>query len=158
MKPYNEENIESIVQTAWKDESCPIINGIVFGTGLVKPLNVDFTHDTKGPRYELSVGENTDVGILKKSNLLEWTYITQLFERVDDKRGIRLSCGEGGMGADGFVAVSKIQDDHLIWIAFFDCSNPFIKVDIYENMVVGVTTLDNAWSFPFDTPEKVTVE
>ncbi len=151
------DNSASIIQTAWKDEQCAMINGIVWGSGLMKLLDIDFIHDSKGSIYVINAVKEMDAGELKKSGLLELTDIIQLAELFENEKGIRISCGEGGWGGEGFVAVSRIEGDYLIWIAFFDVSNPFVKISFHENEIFGVTNLGNTWKFPVDAPDRLKV-
>ena len=48
--------------------------------------------------------------------------------------GLRLVCGEGAMGSDGFVAAVRPSDGALAWVAFFDCSHPFSAISIVEDV------------------------
>ena len=151
------KDTELLIQTAWKDERCPILNGIVFGTGHVKLLHVEFSPKSGGADYTVKEYGTTDIGLLEESKQLTWTYLGQLFETFDKKQGIRISCGEGGMGGDGFVAVSKGTEDWLEWIAFFDCSNPFVEIKALDDEIVGMTNIDNIWRFSLQNPGLITV-
>ncbi len=79
--------------------------------------------------------------------------------RLNDSKSMpnRVSCGEGGWGGEGFVAVSRFEDDYLLWMAFFDVSNPFEKINVRENVISGVTNLGNTWRFPIDNPERLSI-
>jgi len=154
--PFTES--ECIIQEAWKDGRCPIINGIIYGNGKIKPLNITYVHDEKVPKYNISYGgESADMWLADRGDV-KWTYITQLFETHDEQSSMRISCGEGGMGADGYVALSKGEDDALVWVAFFDRSNPFTEVRVSGATVYAKTTLDNVWQFPIAEPQSATIE
>ncbi len=154
---YLRETSESIIQAAWRDERCPIMNGIVWGSGSMRLFDMEFSYDSNAYKYTILEEVVTDVAVLKEKGELDWTYLIQLAELNRVEEGIRLSCGEAGWGGDGFVAVSRIEDDYLLWMAFFDVSNPFEKINVRENVISGVTNLGNTWRFPIDNPERFSI-
>ena len=157
----NDKQSGQIIQKAWKEEKCPIINGIIFGNGKVVLLDVEDFHSIIRKRMQkksIKVISHSDLNELEDTNRLEWSYITELFEINDSSRGIRISCGEGGMGADGFVAVTQEGTDVLEWIAFFDISNPFMEIHIHDNEIIATTNLGDKWHFLMNKPESVYIE
>jgi len=85
-----------------------------------------------------------------------WVSVTSLVNLRLDREGLVLHCGEGSLGADGFVAVREIAGP-LRWAAFFQSSNPFRSVTLEGEHVVALSTLDHRWSFPLERPEHVQV-
>jgi hypothetical protein len=152
-----QENIQSAIQELWREEKCPILNGVIYGTGKTVsmylpsvPREVNVLLDLK----EIERGE-IDSFLKKKPDFA--TSITQLGESFSNSNDLRASCGEGSFGADGYVALSSINDDRLIWIIFFDDSNPFIEVIFSGANIKALTTLDTEWTIPIDTPERMVV-
>ena len=92
---------------------------------------------------------------LEKLHNLEWTYLAQLCESVEND--IVIAGGEGGIGSDGFVAVLRTSDRHLMWLAFFDDSNPFIKVSFLNGIVIAFSNLGDVWNFPLEKPHELKV-
>lgn len=87
-----------------------------------------------------------------------WTSIIELAAISWEAGGLRASCGGGGYGSDGFVAVCRLEDNYLNWIAFFQSSNPFDKIDIVGTDVIAVSTYGHVWTFPIQHPERVKVK
>lgn len=154
-KPFKDH--EQIIQDKWKDRMCPIVNGITFGNGMIFRLefqDLEFD-DNISP---LQVTERMDVELFTGKFGDYWTTLTSLCEFRLPQRNLLVYGGEGGFGADGFVALSRISDDYLNWLAFFDDSNPFVEVSINdESVLIGITTLGDVWQFPLDHPESVKV-
>jgi hypothetical protein len=147
--------IDSQISEAWKEERCPIVNGIFRPDDSVSRLMRDGNLENGDP-VTLRVADQTTVSELERSGGLEWTYLTQLCEfRATSSRYVAVG-GEGGMGSDGFVALLE-HDVKLLWLAFFDWSNPFTEVSIKDTVVTAVSSLDTIWRFPVDAPEAVTL-
>ena len=138
---------------------CPIVSGIVYANGDVDWINVDLLTLAGGVAHiRLSAGRPTSVGQLADEGELNWTGIETICEAVDSERHIKVVAGEGSMGADGFVALYRPSDNQLIWIAFFENSNPFVDVELGEADVLAKTSLANAWRFPLASPSSVSVD
>jgi len=76
-------------------------------------------------------------------------------------RGQRIHAGETSEGSEGYVAVCLGNDDDLLWLAFFDFSNPFEwdTLRIIDEQRFAVKTNHRAdWTFSFDDPTNITVE
>ncbi len=144
---------EQMIQNKWKSRMCPIVNGIMFGNGKIVELEADkFEGITLHPQIQRITSIETFV--LEHGDY--WTSLDELCGFDLLSRNLRITGGEGGFGGDGFVALSHSSDDQLIWIAFFEDSNPFIQVSTNndESVVIGITTLETVWQFPIDQPEK----
>jgi hypothetical protein len=72
-------------------------------------------------------------------------------------RGLRVSCGESSGGADGYVALSTLGNDTLVWIAFFSTTNPFHAVSFRNGDIVARTTMASVWTYPVDDPTRLSV-
>lgn len=142
----------------WMDEECPIVNGVTLGTGDVYLLSLSRIRNQDQFAATVRPAGVTNLASLDKEKGLEWTYLTRLCEVRSLEKGVRVSGGEGGQGADGFVAVSSIEDDRLVWVAFFDNSNPFVEVELAGSRIHAVTTLDDRWSFDLAQPGEVSVQ
>ncbi len=143
------------IQKAWTEGKSPIINGIVYGDDTAVLL--DIAAGAVGSSYSIHVASKTTLADLERGQKLEWTYIAQLCEAKVFEEGLTIVGGEGGMGADGFIAVIRTASNQLVWLAFLDCSNPFEKVSLSDGIINAVTNLGHTWSFPLARPEAVTV-
>lgn len=141
------------VATAWLHEQCAIVNGVMFPDDRVYLVSV-----TSRPRQSPLVAcseETVSISSVFGDADVEFTELTGLFEAEYPDRGLVVACGEGGMGGDGFVAVLKSGNRELVWLAFFDASNPFIRASLAGDIVHAVSSLGHCWRFPVDRPERV---
>jgi len=147
---------EQIIQTQWQRWMCPIFSGIVYGDGTIVQVEMQRSE----PLTQIArVMHRSGIGEFVKNHPDDWTELISLCEVTVPERDYRLVAGEGGFGGDGFVALARNSDNHLIWIAFFDNSNPFIEVSINKDFtgIQGKTNLGTVWRFPIDRPENVQV-
>jgi len=137
----------SDLQKRWLEGYCPIVNGIVHANGKIQRLDVLVSGRYPSLEVKTEIGESTSLSILEAAGHLEWTGCTPLRKASDPTSDLLVEAGECGMGADGFVAVSRLSTEALVWLAFFDCSNPFISIRIGKNMVLVKSTHGNTWKF-----------
>ncbi|SIN81915.1 hypothetical protein SAMN05444166_1079 [Singulisphaera sp. GP187] len=155
----NNQPADADLAAQWVAENCPIIDGIVFGDGRIKQLfAVRNKQVNEGPGMKIQPGGWMTLADLQKKGQLDWTGILDLCVAEDLARGIRILGGEGGYGADGFVANIRSDSGEIVWIAFFTSSNPFEEVQIHSDHVLARTNLDMWWRFPLDAPEEVTLQ
>lgn len=146
------------VQSQWEQGKCPDMNGILFASGKIAWINVSFNTLSGGRTiFRLEAPKLMHLSDLAREGDLRWVRLLPLDEVIEERRQIRVVCGEGGFGGDGFVAVTDLGNQ-LQWIAFFDCANPFESAELGDGEVVAKTNLRNTWRFPLDSPERVTVE
>jgi hypothetical protein len=155
----NKTIIDTDLQTHWAAEQCPIIDGIIFSDGRLRLMTVEWVRGQAG-RLELSVspGGWTSVAELASNSRLQWTGIIPLCNTEDLARKLRVIGGEGGLGSDGFVAVTSADNGAIVWIAFFNGSNPFEAIEIIGDWIVAKTNLQTVWRFPIGCPENVTLK
>lgn len=103
----------------------------------------------------LKVVKWSDVSAVDEDN---WAYMNGLVELPIPDRDLLIQAGEGSWGGEGFVAVSRIADGRLIWIAHFDFSNPFVEVALENERIKAVSTYQDEWYFPLFKPEQVVVD
>lgn len=89
---------------------------------------------------------------------MSWSSAAILGKSVSSDGGHEAVCGEGDYGSDGFVVVVRTNNKKLVWLAAFDCSNHFIRVEFGEDAVYAYSTMGNTWKFPLAEPCEFTVE
>lgn len=150
--------IEELLQERWGEGLCPIVNGLIFDDGRVvlcefKRARLDSLQAVDFKRVGVTTLEETLGG-----DDSYFTGVTQWCSAEISDTGKRVLCGEGGFGGDGFVALTRVDDDHLEWIAFFENSNPFVSVAYTDGYVLAESSYGDRWSFPVTHPEDATVE
>ncbi|MGC4064588.1 MAG: hypothetical protein QM784_08080 [Polyangiaceae bacterium] len=149
-------HIDGQIYRAWQEERCPIVNGIFRPDDSVSRLTLEI--DSVNRNFAtLKLMERTTLSAIERTSEVEWTYLTQLCEFKSITSHYVAIGGEGGFGSDGFVALLE-RDLRLLWLAFFDWSNPFTKVSVEDAVVTATSSLDAIWRFPVDAPELVRVK
>jgi len=138
------------VNNAWKEGYLPIINGIIYPNGCIEQMEI------------ILDGEIKKVNVIKKMNINELieeevSYIVINDTCEDIVNRVRIYCGEGSYGGDGFVAVESLKNNQLIWIAFFEESNPFEKIKSSENNLNVINNLKESWQFNLKKPNEIII-
>lgn len=143
------------IQDIWEQDQCPIINGIIFDSGEIILLKIR-SLQVRNIWVDLLdlCGKSTLEKFLTKQpdQLASITTLAET-EAGSETSGLRLLCGEGSSGGDGFVAVCRAADEHLNWIAFFENSNPFEHIEIHGSDVFAVNNCQQIWRFPLARPD-----
>jgi hypothetical protein len=140
------------LEHALKHGACPILNGLLYPDGSV--LLVDSLPSGPGaPTF----GPRTSLDALDATEPLEWTTVGTLAEAVSPDGSYSAVGGEGGMGGDGFVAVTAAADKRLLWVAFFEDSNSFEEIRFDGGDVVARSNLGREYRFPVTAPERLVV-
>ncbi len=108
-------------------QKSPLINGVVFPDGVVQIVNIAVSWESP-VNYIFTRGPITSLENLSKEKEIAWINCAILVNLVDESLGIDFLAGEADQGSDGFLAAIDHNDRKLLWLAFFDCSNPFNKL------------------------------
>lgn len=147
---------EVLIQEKFEEEECPLFDGVLFGTGAIVLMESRTYVGDSGVVGQVRPLARSTLDSFLEYNPDGWVSFTSLSSSRWELAGLVLTCGEGSLGADGFVAVREI-DGPLRWIAFFQNSNPFTSVSLAGDEVVALSTLNHLWRFPVDRPEFVRV-
>jgi hypothetical protein len=88
---------------------------------------------------------------------LDLVSIFPMCQAEDKKMGIVAIGGDTSMGNEGFVAATDLSKQ-LLWIAFFDFSNPFVSVEFNETEILAKNNHRELWHFPIQHPSRITIE
>jgi hypothetical protein len=137
-------------------QRCPGINSICYSNGEVQLIDiiVDWKHPVV---YEIHLGIKTSIAELERENKLSWNDCVIRDQIITDEPKVEILCGEGNLGADGFIAVINASDK-LDWVAFFDCSNPFVKLAFKDGVIYAESSLGHTWKLPLLSPHNLTIE
>jgi hypothetical protein len=129
----------------------PNISGIIFPDGFIQLVTVSVNWETP-PSFQVQLDGTTTVETLKSQGQLSWSDGAILGKTVSEDEGFEAVCGEGDFGSDGFVAVVHTETQKLVWLAAFNCSNPFKYVSFKEGCVYAESTIGTVWCFPLSDP------
>lgn len=167
MSPLIEPTVEDrrIVQSRWDEDKCLRVNAIVSGDGQVTLLRFLDQTLTGVRQVTVSVAERMPVTeyirthVARAEDLEEiWTDMVTSCEAQSPDRKIRVRGGESNWGSNGYLAVSTQPDDKLLWVAFFEDSNPFVEVKFDDlGNVLAATSLRDIYQFPIVSPDRLHV-
>jgi hypothetical protein len=136
---------------------CPQANGIIFPDGTIRLLNTG-NLKKKSINIITETGQ-TSLATLAENNLLHWDSCGVMNVRTDKKLSIEVMAGEcSGHGSYGFVAVVELISKKLQWLAFFEWSNPFDRIEIVGKEIHVRSTMDQLWKFNIKDPVKCIVD
>jgi hypothetical protein len=160
MSSGTESDADPSLAAYWRRRQLPLLPAIYHADGRVVSMLVTGAALAEAGRFSFSASPGHETTITCLDAAREPLGSMTLLEKpaIDRERNLSAYCGEGGMGADGYVALIRADDDEPIWIAFFDASNPFVSVELTANNVIAMSSHGNRWNFPIEAPEKVTVE
>lgn len=143
----------SLLQRLWEREQCVPVSGIHEPSDLISCLDFKRVSDEEVRSFVANQMSANEIYSKDPSNLAD------LFigEGVAGPRRMRVAAGETSAGSEGFVAVSIERD--LLWLAFFDFSNPFEPASIRilnEDSFAVMTNHRADWIFRFDEPTNIT--
>lgn len=139
----------------WKNGRLPIINGILYGNSTIEWINIDYDLNYK---RIINRGSILCVNDLIMKNELYFSTISTCYQFEDKNNDLVIYCGGGSYGSEGYIVVESKIDLKLIWIAFFEESNPFEKLEIIGDKIIAYNNLNEKWIFDINNPSNLTVE
>jgi hypothetical protein len=145
----------NVIQDMWKQDKCPLVNGIIIIGERYHEFDIVWKNVSPG-NYRVSLHETSAIPVkdLLTRGDLGWveidTYIQFRWE------GFLAKAGAGAFGGDGFIGVQKASG-HLLWLAFFQNSNPFVSLSMSLDMLQAVSNTGITWGFPLQKPSRIQV-
>lgn len=150
---------EFLAQELWSEEKCLYMDSITFGNGKVVLLSITECGPYGHKDIQINIkGEITLCEAIKPPNDNLNEGLASLASTICPENNLKISVGECcSHGSNGFISVARLNDDYLIWLAFFTDSNPFSKVYIEGNKIVSTSTLGYIYELQIDKPESIKV-
>jgi hypothetical protein len=157
MNSHPSKNPLSLLEEKWQSGYGLHIDGLVFADGRVVLCDcVKLKRDGRSIPLASPIGDSTLDSILKYDDD-PWVALTELDRSEIAESNVKISCGEGAMGNEGYVAVTALDTGRLIWMAFFTCSNPFEALKLVDGEILAENSYEQEWIFPLDHPERVRI-
>jgi hypothetical protein len=140
------------ITTLWKNEQCVIATGIYYADGAVTQMHINQINNT------IAIDGRTDLNTLLK-NYPDFLTSIDPYSVINfsiDTSNYAAYAGGGSDGNEGFVCLT--QNTSVIWLAYFEESNPFMKMKFQNNCLHVVNNHREEWVFPIDFPEKISIE
>jgi hypothetical protein len=145
------DDIKKFIQENWHRGRVPITNGIIFNNGTLYEVNYNEIIIQGVFGYEVKVCN-------KKSTLSNNADLTYIYETDSVKDDGRIySCGEAAWGGDGYIACADMSTNDLIWVAFFEYSNPFTSMKLEGGRIKAKNNHGHIWSINIQNPIDITV-
>jgi hypothetical protein len=135
----------------------PSLNGIIFPDGIIRIIDIEVEWS---PRISYSIKgcEDSSIIALEAERKMQWNDCAILIELISERESLKVIAGEGDYGSDGFVAVIDLNSGKLIWLAFFNCSNPFNELKIKDQDLHAISTNGCLWKFKISNPVDLVIE
>jgi hypothetical protein len=154
---YESENrmiVAHRIQENWQRERVPIINGVLFSDGTLWSFEYrDIDHKNIRARFVKLRAQNPSI----LDGTFELAAIIETGRVANAEQDSKYSCGEGSHGGDGYIACSSLSDNHLRWIAFFEESNPFMKIHLTPGFVHATNNHGHIWSLDIENPRDISL-
>jgi hypothetical protein len=143
---------DDLLQAKWNLGFVPVMNGILHRNGRLVKMSVRHWQDLdRSLRAELRTeGEGT---VELSSSQVQWVRVGLNAELLLENGQYRSLCGDGGLDGDGFVCVVDAVRGSLVWLAFFEDSGSFVKLEQNGEEIRATATDGLVWSFPLASPE-----
>jgi hypothetical protein len=133
----------------------PIISGILYNDGTIDSLAI-VEDDADLRRIEKGSKTNIDSFVDTVGNAF-YSHASVVFRTEDSNRKIAVSCGEGANRNEGFISVESLENDSVVWLASFNNSSPFERVEIIGNTIYGVNNIGEIWAFAINDPSSASI-
>lgn len=137
----------------WMADKIPMVNGIHVVDGFffeIKPVDI--------PRRLPLALKGEKSSWLQRFDEMMWVDCIPIASSLCVETGFVAIVGECSMGGDGFIALQKsVGRDSLLWVAFFDFSNPFEYVETRKDMIFAKNNLDEFWVVDINKPWNIMV-
>lgn len=151
MAPSDKNHMRELINFA-SHYDCPQVNGLMFPDGKIHLLVIEVDWSSP-PVYKLTPGEETSLQALSEKRELAWNSCCVLAHLQAPHEGLDILAGEClNHGGDGFVAVIMTETQQLVWLALFDCSNPFIRLERDGQLLKATSSAGCVWTFGLDNP------
>jgi hypothetical protein len=146
------------IQQMWEDKRWSCRNGLYFQDDTVAPLSILMPWETATKTVSVQVSNRATIDRVENIKKNETTRIGSNGEQSYPDLNLRVIGGEASHGSEGFVAVTQMTTDRLVWLAYFNCSNPFETVSLVDGIVIAVSNLGHVWRLPLSQPETLAVD
>jgi hypothetical protein len=147
----------NIIQEHWNNNELPGIDTILFADGTMIILNFYAVSTEHGKLHYVNPVCETNLQSVEKYNDDVWTQIERSYATLTLPDGKKVYFGEGGMGEEGFVALTE-DNDQLIWALFSTATNPFTRAEFVNGKIRAYSTYDLYYTIDLLAPENITIE
>lgn len=144
------------ITNRWRAGQTVHVDGIAFRTGRVVLLEVKTYCIGTTIKCVASPMADTTLDSILSYDEDPWVEFTSLCAVTWDG-DLRVSCGEGAMGNEGFVAFGADSSSVYDWVPFCTSSNPFTHLDRDGEHILAHAGYDQVWRIPFINPEAFTI-
>lgn len=142
---------------AWRNRKIPLINGVTFRDGTCIRLELYYANKNWSAKTAIKILDEDGGVDMWTIGVFGWTFFGEMFALSVQGKDIEIVGGEGGMGADGFIAALDIRDNAPLWVLFFDDSNPFDFAEVRGSTIRAHSTLDCIWEINLDDPTEISI-
>lgn len=140
-------NINFKLKEMVDSQTWPGINAITYGDGKMTLLDIEFYEDHN---YYLGPIADTSIESYLKYNRDQLSSFDITAKAEHESYDVLV--GDGSDESNGIVFVVNRSNQHLVWFAFFECSDPFKSVYVDEKCVNAITSSGVRWRISITDP------
>jgi hypothetical protein len=141
------------INREWKNGKLPMINGIIYQDGNIDWVNVDINNEER----KIEFTNKLHINDLLFTNGLQFLEAVTLMTLEDTRNEVTICCGGCGLGGGGFVVVESKNESQLKWIAVFENSNPFERVEVAGEIIYAYNKSADKWGFNINKPGEISI-
>jgi hypothetical protein len=92
------KNVKNFINTL----ECPLIEGVIYSDGTLQLFDVEVSW-ARPSQYKLKPSYVTSIDELERKGELWWSSCIIMGQYFDEKESLRVICGGGNFGGDGFI-------------------------------------------------------
>ena len=128
-----------------------MLNGILYSNGDFEKISII---DTVNERRGL-IKHKKEKYNLKNNATLTFSYVND--ELLIPNTDIKILCGDGSLGGDGFVLAASVENNEIFWLVFLDDANPFLKLEYHNDFIIVINNLNEKWKFEISDKSNVRI-
>lgn len=140
----------------WNNGKLPIVSGIIYHDGDVDRISIVFDANNNYRRTIVKEGRININALSINEGSCGFSKVGIFCKVSSEERNITVYCGGGSYGGDGFIVVES-DKMNIIWIAFFEESNEFLRCEIVDNSIVAYNNSHEKWVFNIDNPSDFSI-
>lgn len=133
-------------------EEFPIINGVLYPDGNFEKVNIITYKNQKR-----TIQQNQIKTVFPFSDDTDYSSIIVQSEIICNDLNCKAVCGEGSYGGDGFVLLESLITGKMLWLASFDNSNPFIRIQRDKSGFIVTNNCYEKWYFDISDTNNIKI-
>ncbi|MEA4907408.1 MAG: hypothetical protein GYA17_17750 [Chloroflexi bacterium] len=148
----------SLTQVKWEQSQCRAEEGIFFGNNralLLGKIEDDPDH------FHYEVCQHTSLPVLMTAQPQDWAELMECAGCRIEQDGMLVTAGQGNGEGDGYIAVSRKDDNWLVWLIHINDAEDMIELSVEGKTIHALSQhypIAYEWTIAIDDPESIRAE